>query len=83
MNRKNSSRWSRLNFRSYPSLSYFLPELGLADTDHTSTLNQLLECAMEYILPLRILFVDYEEAFDSAQLNAMLRAFVEEGIDEK
>lgn len=51
-------------------------------TDHIFALNQLLERAREYQLPLCLLFVDYEKAFDSVELNAVLQALAEEGIDE-
>ena len=51
-------------------------------TDNLFTLNQLLERAKEYHLPLCLLFVDYEKAFDSVEINAVLKALVEEGIDD-
>lgn len=33
------------------------------------------------MLPLRLLFVDFEKVFDSNELNVMLKASAEEGID--
>ena len=44
-------------------------------------MDQLLERVREYKLPLCLLFIDYEKAFDSVELNAVLRALVEQGID--
>lgn len=37
---------------------------------------------MEFKLPLCLLFVYHEKASDSTELNAILRALVEVGIDE-
>ena len=50
-------------------------------TDNLFVLDQLLERVREYKLPLCLLFIDYEKAFDSVELNAVLRALVEQGID--
>ena len=35
----------------------------------------------EYKLSPCLLFIDFEKAFDSVKLNAVLRALVEQGID--
>lgn len=51
--------------------------------DYTFTLNQPLECAKEHRLPPHAsFFFDYEKAFESAELNAVMRALMKEGIDE-
>ena len=40
--------------------------------DHTHAINQLKEKCREYNIPLRVVFVDYEKAFDSVQTQAIL-----------
>ena len=45
-------------------------------------LDQLLERTREYGLPLCLLFIDYEKAFDSVELNAVFKALIEQGIDQ-
>ena len=41
-------------------------------TDHTHTINQFKEKCREYNIPLCVAFVDYEKAFDSVQMQAIL-----------
>ena len=48
--------------------------------DHIFTLTQLLERAREYRLPLCVAFIDYEKAFDSVEINAVMRALKEQGV---
>ena len=50
-------------------------------TTDNFVLGQLLERVREYKLPLCLLFIDYEKAFNCVELNAVLRALVEQGID--
>ncbi|KHN80360.1 Retrovirus-related Pol polyprotein from type-1 retrotransposable element R2, partial [Toxocara canis] len=51
--------------------------------DHLFTINQILEKCNEYKLPLCIAFVDYERAFDSVEINAVLQALVDQGISSE
>ncbi|KHN74390.1 putative transposon TX1, partial [Toxocara canis] len=48
--------------------------------DHIFTLTQLFERAGEYKLPLCVAFVDYEKAFDSVEINAVLNSLHNQGI---
>lgn len=66
--RKEASKqaWKQNRFRRKRSI-----------TDHIFTLNQQAERTREYELPLCLISVDYEKAFDLLELNAVLRAFVE------
>ena len=50
-------------------------------TDNLFVLDQLLERTREYGLPLCLLFIDYEKAFDSVELTAVFKALIEQGID--
>ncbi len=49
--------------------------------DHIFTLTQLIERAREYKLPLCVAFVDYEKAFDSVEINAVLTSLQKQGIE--
>ena len=40
-----------------------------------------MERTREYGLPLCLLFIDYEKAFDNVELNAVFKALIEQGID--
>ena len=53
---------------------------GYSTMDHIHVLNQLLEKSREYKIPLVMAFVDYEKAFDSVEINAMLLALQQQGI---
>lgn len=46
-----------------------------------SPLNQLLGCTRKYMLPLCLIFVDYEKTFDSIELYAVPRALADEKIE--
>ena len=48
--------------------------------DHIFTLTQLLERAREYRLPMCVAFVDYEKAFDSVEINAVLQSLRKQGV---
>ena len=51
-------------------------------TDHTHTINQLKEKCREYNIPLCVVFVDYEQASDSVQTQAILTSLQELGIED-
>ncbi|KHN71890.1 hypothetical protein Tcan_00293 [Toxocara canis] len=48
--------------------------------DHIFTLTQLLGRAREYKLLLCVAFVDYEKAFDSVEINAVLNSLHNQSI---
>uniref|UniRef100_A0A914WIA3 Reverse transcriptase domain-containing protein n=1 Tax=Plectus sambesii TaxID=2011161 RepID=A0A914WIA3_9BILA len=48
--------------------------------DHIHVINQLLERCREYKTPLVLMFVDYEKAFDSIEIDAVLQAIHCQGI---
>uniref|UniRef100_A0A7I4YM96 Reverse transcriptase domain-containing protein n=1 Tax=Haemonchus contortus TaxID=6289 RepID=A0A7I4YM96_HAECO len=49
--------------------------------DNIHAVCQLIERSREYRLPLALLFVDYKKAFDSVEINAVLNALVQAGVD--
>ncbi len=51
-------------------------------TDHIHAINQLKEKCHEYNIPLCVAFVDYENAFDSIQTQAILTSLQEQGIED-
>ena len=51
--------------------------------DHLQVLNQLIEKTNEFNIPLVLLFIDYEKAFDTIEINALLSALNEQGIPGK
>ena len=42
--------------------------------DHLHTINQILETAEEYKIPICMAFIDYEKAFDSIKHTAVFQA---------
>ena len=44
-------------------------------------LSKATQSTSQYVLPLCLLFIDYEKAFDSVELNAVFKALIERGID--
>ncbi|MFH4976987.1 hypothetical protein AB6A40_003696 [Gnathostoma spinigerum] len=50
--------------------------------DHIFILNQMIERAREYRLPLCLLFVDYEKAFDNVEINAVWNALKSQGVKD-
>ncbi len=54
---------------------------GFSCIDHIQTVSRVIEVCREYHLPLVLTFVDYEKAFDSVEINAILSALVDEGVD--
>ena len=55
---------------------------GYSTTDHIHVVNQLKEKCREYNIPLCIAFVDYEKAFDSVQIQAVLTSLQEQRIED-
>ncbi|CAM4690395.1 unnamed protein product [Leuciscus chuanchicus] len=56
---------------------------GFSTMDHLQVLNQLLERTREYKMLLVLAFVDYEKAFDSVEINAVLLALQQQGIGDE
>ncbi|MFH4982362.1 hypothetical protein AB6A40_009071 [Gnathostoma spinigerum] len=50
--------------------------------DHIFVLNQMIERAREYRLPLFPLIVDYEKVFDNVEINAVLNALKSQGVED-
>ncbi|MFH4978937.1 hypothetical protein AB6A40_005646 [Gnathostoma spinigerum] len=50
--------------------------------DRIFVLNQMTERAREYRLPLRLLFLDFEKAFDNVKINAVLNALKSQGVED-
>ena len=55
---------------------------GYSTTDHMQTINQVIEKTVEFKKPLCMAFIDYEKAFDSVEISAVMRAIRKQGIDE-
>ncbi|KAE9416249.1 hypothetical protein Angca_002740, partial [Angiostrongylus cantonensis] len=49
--------------------------------DHIQTVSRVIEVCREYNLSLVLTFVDYENAFHSVEMNAILSALVEQKVD--
>ncbi|EYC35149.1 hypothetical protein Y032_1133g3663 [Ancylostoma ceylanicum] len=49
--------------------------------DHIFTISQLAERCREYKVPLCLLFVDFQKAFDSVEHNAVLKAMSDQGVE--
>ncbi|KAK6754351.1 hypothetical protein RB195_013384 [Necator americanus] len=54
---------------------------GFSCLHHIRTVSRVIEVCREYRLPLVLTFVDYENAFDSVETNAILSALVDQGVD--
>lgn len=54
---------------------------GFSTLDHIHTVRQLIEKCREFQLPLILIFIDYEKAFDSVEINAVLASLKNQGID--
>jgi hypothetical protein len=55
---------------------------GYSTSDHLHVITQLVEKCNEYTLPLCLVFVDYEKAFDSVEHNGIIDAMRAHGIQE-
>ena len=53
---------------------------GFCTLDHMQAVNQVQERAREKDMKLYLVFVDYEKAFDSVEINAVLNALVSQGV---
>ncbi|KAH7669983.1 endonuclease-reverse transcriptase [Aphelenchoides avenae] len=53
---------------------------GFCTLDHMQAVNQIQERAREKDMRLYLVFVDYEKAFDSVEINAVLNALVAQGV---
>ena len=56
---------------------------GFSTMDHLHTLNQLIEKTCEYRLPLCVVFVDYAQAFDSIETQAVITDLQQQGVHYK
>lgn len=56
---------------------------GFSTTDHLQVLNQALERSRECKIALCLVFVDYEKAFDSIEINAVANALIQQNIPTK
>ncbi|KAK6757628.1 hypothetical protein RB195_015443 [Necator americanus] len=55
-------------------------QAGFTCMDHIQTVSRVIEVCREYRLPFVLTFVDYEKAFDSVEINAILPALVDQGV---
>uniref|UniRef100_A0A6G5AC50 Putative endonuclease-reverse transcriptase n=1 Tax=Rhipicephalus microplus TaxID=6941 RepID=A0A6G5AC50_RHIMP len=55
---------------------------GYSTIDHIHTINQVIEKCSEYNQPLYIAFIDYEKAFDSVEISAVMQTLRNQGVDE-
>jgi len=53
---------------------------GFSTIDHIHSLRQLIQKHNEFNLPLYLIFIDFEKAFDSVEHNAILHALKSQGI---
>ena len=51
-------------------------------TDHSHTINQLVEKTTEHQIPLCLCFIDFEKAFDTIATSKMLETLEEQGIEK-
>lgn len=49
--------------------------------DHIHSINQLREKCRDYNIPLCLIFVDFEKAFDSVEINAILNSLLASGVE--
>ena len=56
---------------------------GFSTTDHLQVVNQVLERARECKIPMCMVFVDYEKAFDSIEINAVINALIRQNLPKK
>ena len=58
-------------------------QAGFSTLDHIHVLNQIKEKYRNYKLPLCLIFVDFEKAFDSVEIDAILKSLLQQGIEEQ
>ena len=71
---------SKLNFHQPREQAGF--RAGYSTIDHLQVANQLQEKVEEYNLSLRFIFVNYEKAFDSIEIERIFTALKYQGADE-
>jgi len=54
---------------------------GFNTMDHIQTLNEVMERTNENEIPLCLGFIDFEKAFDSVSLSAVLKSLKHQGIE--
>ncbi|XP_042886328.1 uncharacterized protein LOC122262382 [Penaeus japonicus] len=54
---------------------------SFSTTDHLHVINQLIEKCAEYKIPILIALVDYNKAFDSVEIQDVIEAVQEQGVD--
>ena len=54
---------------------------GYSTIDHLQTVNQIIEKANEYKMPLVVAHLDYTKAFDSVETEEVMLALEEQGVD--
>ena len=50
--------------------------------DHIHVINQVIEKSAEYNQPFYMYFIDYEKAFDSVEIPAVIEALRNQGVQE-
>lgn len=55
---------------------------GFSTLDHIQTIQQIIERHNEHAIPLGLVFIDYEKAFDSVTKQAIINALINQGVDE-
>lgn len=56
---------------------------GFSTMEHLHTLNQIREKSRNYNLPLGVIFVDFEKAFDSVEIHDVLDALTSQGVEHQ
>ena len=56
---------------------------GFSTIDHLQVVNQMLERTRECKIPMCMIFVDYEKAFDSIEINAVINALIRQNLPKK
>ena len=56
---------------------------GFSTTNHLQVVNQILEQTQEYKIPLCMIFVNYEKASDSIEINAIVDVLIRQNIPMK
>ena len=56
---------------------------GFSTIDHLQVVNQVLERTRKCKIPLCMIFVDYDKAFDFIEINAIANALIQQNIPKK